>query len=106
MLSNGERELQEHLQRNSEIRVEGEEGIRNSWEKLGESECFCRKCRKGPMRDDAVRMIAKYVFACWRESGGAMEASREVRSEKRPDWKRAKEIGAVGQSSRVSGAGE
>ena len=35
-----------------------------------------------------------------------MKASREVGSEKRPDRKRAKDFGAVGQSSRVSGARE
>lgn len=58
------------------------------------------------MRDDAVRVIAKDVFACWGENGGAMEAGGEVGSEKRPDWKRAKETGAVGESAGVSGAGE
>ena len=41
-------------------------------------------------------MIAKNVFASWGENGGAMEAGREVGSEERPDWERAKEIGAVG----------
>ena len=58
------------------------------------------------MGDDAVRVIAKDVFACWGEDGGAMEAGREVGSEKRPDWKRAKEIGAVGESTRVPSAGK
>ena len=89
--------LRKHLQRNSKIRVEGKEGICNSWEKLGEPEGFCCKCRKGTMRDDAVRVIAKDVFACWGENGGAMEAGGEVGSEKRPNWKRAKETGAVGE---------
>lgn len=58
------------------------------------------------MRDNAVWVIAKNVFSCRGKNGGAMKASREVGSEKRPDRKRATEIGAVGQSSRVSGAGE
>ena len=58
------------------------------------------------MRDDAVRVIAKDVFTRWSETGGAMEAGREVGSEKRPDWKRAKKIGAVGESAGLSSAGE
>ena len=58
------------------------------------------------MRDDAVRVIAKDVFARGRKDGGTMEAGREVGSEKRPDWKRAKKIGAVGESARLSSAGE
>lgn len=95
-----------NLQRNSKIRVECKEGICNSREKLGEPECFCRKRCKGTMRDDAVRVIAEDVFARWGENGGAMEAGGEVGSEKRPDWKRAKETGAVGESAGMSGAGE
>ena len=87
--------VQEYLQRDSEIRVECEEGVYNSWEKLGESECFCCKCRKGSMRDNAVWVITKNVFPCRGKNGGAMKASREVGSEKRPDRKRATEIGAV-----------
>lgn len=35
-----------------------------------------------------------------------MEAGREVGSEKRPDWKRAEEVGAVGESARVPSAGK
>lgn len=35
-----------------------------------------------------------------------MEASREVGSEKRPDWKGANEVGAVGESARMSSAGK
>lgn len=35
-----------------------------------------------------------------------MEAGREVGSEKRPNWKGADEIGAVGESTRVSSAGK
>lgn len=73
---------------------------------MGESEGFGGKGRKGPVRDDAVRVVAKYVFACWGEYGGAVEASREVGGEKRPDRKRANEIGAVGESTRVSSAGK
>ena len=73
---------------------------------MGESEGFGGKGRKGPVRDDAVRVVAKYVFACWGEYGGAVEASREVGGEKRPDRKRANEIGAVGESARVSSAGK
>ena len=38
------------------------------------------------MRDDAVRVIAKDVFTCWGENGGAMEAGGEVGSKKGPDW--------------------
>ena len=53
-----------------------------------------------------MRVIAKDVFARRRKDGGTMEAGREVGSEKRPDWKRAKEIGAVGESARLSSAGE
>ncbi len=98
--------LREYVQRNPKVRVEGEEGICDSWEKLGEPEGFCRKGRKGAMRDDAVRMVAEDIFACRGKNGGAMEASREVGSEKRPDWKRAKEIGAVGESARVSSTGK
>ena len=51
-------------------------------------------------------VIAKDVFARWGENGGAMEAGREVGSEKRPDWKRAQKIGAVGESAGLSSAGE
>ena len=58
------------------------------------------------MRDNAVWVIAKDVFTCWSKDGGAMEAGREVGSEKRPDWKRAKKIGAVRESARVSSAGK
>ena len=47
------------------------------------------------MRDDAVRVIAKDVFACWGKDGGAMEAGGEVGSEKGPDRKRATKTGAV-----------
>ena len=104
--SEEEKRPPKYVQGNPKIRVEGKQGIRNSWEKLGESECFCRKCRKGPMRDNAVRVIAKDVFASWSKDGGAMEAGREVGSEKRPDWKRAKKIGAVRESARVSSAGK
>ena len=53
-----------------------------------------------------MRVIAKDVFACWRENGGAMEAGGKVGSEKRPDAKRAEKGGAVGEAARVSGAGE
>lgn len=58
------------------------------------------------MRDDAVRVITKDVFTCWGENGGAMEAGREVGSEKGPYWKRAEEIGAVGERARMSSAGQ
>lgn len=58
------------------------------------------------MRDDAVRVIAEDVFACGGENGGAMEAGREVGREKRPDWKRAQEIGAMGEIARVSSTGK
>ena len=73
---------------------------------MGETQGFRRKRRKGTMRDDAVRVIAKDVFACWRENGGAMEASGEVGSEERPDSKRAEKRGAVGEVARVSGTRE
>lgn len=55
--------LGEYVQRNSKVGVEGEKSICNSREELREPEGFCRKCCKGPMRDDAMRMIAKNVFA-------------------------------------------
>ncbi len=98
--------IRKYVQRNSKIRVESKERVCDAWEKLGESEGFCREGRKGAMRDDAMRMIAKNVFACWGENGGPMEASGEVGSEERPDWKRAKEIGAVGEGARLSSAGK
>ena len=106
MIHEKKRGLRQYVQRNSKIRVESEEGIGNSWEQLGESESFCRKGRKGPMGDDAVRMVAKYVFACRGEKSRAMEAGREVGSEKRPDWERAKKVRAVGKSTRVSSTGK
>ena len=76
-----------NVQRNSKIRVESKEGVCDAWEKLGESEGFCREGCKGAMRDDAMRMIAKNVFACWGENGGPMEARGEVGSEERPNRK-------------------
>ena len=99
-------DLKIYVQRDSEVGVESEEGIRDSGEQLGESEGFCRECRKGPVGDDAVRVVAKDVFARRGENGGAMEAGREVGSEQRPDWQRAQEARAVGEGAGMPGAGK
>ena len=95
-----------YVQRNSKIGVESKKGVRNSGEKVRKSEGLCCECRKGAMRDDAVWVIAEDVLACWGKRSRAMEAGREIGSEKRPDSKRAKEVGAIGEIARVSSAGK
>jgi hypothetical protein len=76
----------------AEVGVEGEEGVCDSGEELFETESFGGKGREGAVRDDAVRVIAKYVLAGWLERHGTVEASWVVGGEEGPDATVAREF--------------
>ncbi|KFY62769.1 hypothetical protein V496_04399, partial [Pseudogymnoascus sp. VKM F-4515 (FW-2607)] len=90
----------------AEVGVEREEGVCDSREQLREAEGLCGECGEGAVGDDAVRVVAEDVLACWAELGGAVQARGEVAREEGPELAAAEARGAHAEFAAVAGFGE
>ena len=74
------------IQRDAEIGVEGQQGIGDAWEELGEPQGFSGERGESAVGDDAVGVVAEDVLAGWFEFLRAVESGGEVAGEETPDF--------------------
>ena len=94
------------VERDAEVGVEGQQGVGDAREELGEAEGLGGEGGEGAVRDDAVRVVAEDVFAGWRQFLGAVQAGGEVGGEEGPDAQGAEVGRPSGQGAGAAGCGE
>ncbi len=87
------------VQRNAEIGIEGQEGIGDAREELGEPQGFGGESCESAVRDDAVGVVAEDVLAGWFQFLRAMESCGEVSGEETPDFTAAQPVASLREFS-------
>ena len=98
--SHGQRILS--VERNSEIGVQSEQGVRYTGEEFRKAERLSSESGEGSVRDDPVGMVTEDILLCWREGFLSVQAGREVVCVDAPDREGAEEGTAAFQ---VAGGG-